>query len=425
MESLRVLNERTTPYTFEPADWSLNDQIAIFVFPSNPFASQILGDWLFDPPITSLACPFFDSALISNLSVESCVSTFHIESFQGSAEELVTFVNDVWRQTYSGKMTYPCWTTPFFEWQFRLGSTSSRCNLIAAYEGTRLAGVLLGTNYPFRSPAGRHLGSQWSWLTIHPDYRDRGITKLLDQERTKRQLAAKSRLIVGFRYFGSRHSMSEQPQPGKENRKFNRKIGFWARVLDARRFSEWHWNRCEGLLATSTRMFYELSEAGNSSVSMRRFTPNDIDACVELVRQSHKSLALSIDWDHDSLRHQLDGNPVGQTHVFEVAGKVVGFINFHILPFSARKVENVAVIDLIVFGNTTNQTIVSSINQSLNEMRNQGAVLALKVRSGDTPWWPLVRTHFVPQLPDSFLVLQTVGETYDICKSSPVHVLWR
>ena len=353
------------------------------------------------------------------------MSTLHLDHFRGSAEELVTFVNEVWKQTYAGKMTFPCWTTPFFEWQFRLSSDSPRCNLIAAYDGSRLAGVLLGTSYPFRSPVGRHPGSQWSWLTVHPDYRDRGITKLLDQERTRRQFEAGSRLIVGFRYFGSRYSMSEQPRPGKENRKFNRKIGFWARVLDGSRFSEWHWNRCEGLLAKSTRRLFELREPRDPRAVMRRFEPRDIDACLELVRQSYGSLSLAIDWDHESLQHQLSGNSVPQTHVFEVDGKIIGFINFHILPFSARTVEKVAVIDMIAFGTSKNHAIVPCLNQSMCAMRDQGAVLALKVRSGDTPWWPLIRTHFVPQRADSFLVLQTVGDGYEISSSSPVHVLWR
>ena len=136
------------------------------------------------------------------------LSTIEIETYRGSVEDLVEFVNRVWTHSYAGKMTFPSWMSNYFEWQFKLDSDPSRQNLIAAYDGPVLAGVLLGTNYPLRSPVGLHAGSHWSWLSIHPDYRSRGIAKLLDQERIVRQIAARSRLIVSYRYVGSRHSQA-------------------------------------------------------------------------------------------------------------------------------------------------------------------------------------------------------------------------
>src|ERR1700750_2253232 len=105
------------------------------------------------------------------------MSMIKIETYRGSIEELVEFVNHVWTHSYAGRMTFPSWTTKFFEWQLRLDSDPSRQNLIAAYDGSVLVGVLLGTSLPFRSPAGLHAGSLWSWLSIHPDYRGRGIAK--------------------------------------------------------------------------------------------------------------------------------------------------------------------------------------------------------------------------------------------------------
>lgn len=353
------------------------------------------------------------------------MTALRIESFQGSVEELVTFVNDVWQQSYRGKMTFPTWTPDYFDWQFRLADESSRSNLIAAYDGERLAGVLLGTNYPFRSPAGRHLGSQWSWLSVHPDFRGRGVTKLLDEERTRRQIEAGSKLIVGFRYFGSRYSMSEQPRAGKDNHKFNRKVGFWARVLDAPRFSQWHWNHFQGALANSTRIFHELSDAVKPPTYVRRFAPEDLEACLQLARRSFESLTLSIDWDQDSLRHQLSGGSVTHTYVLETADGVTGFMNFHVLPFSARTIEKVAVIDMFVLGAATSNQLLPFVNHCLRAMRAEGAVLALKARLGDAPWWPLVQAQFLPQKPDSYLVLQPVGGSYEVEKTCSIHVLWR
>jgi GNAT superfamily N-acetyltransferase len=340
-------------------------------------------------------------------------------------DELVEFVNAVWTHSYAGRMTFPCWTSQFFEWQFRLDNETSRQNLIAAYDGPVLAGVLLGTNFLFRSPGGIHCGSQWSWLSIHPDYRGRGIAKALNQERIVRQAAATSRLIVSYRYVGSSHSQTERPRKESPDRKFNRKIGFWARVIDPIRFSRWHWSRMEGLLARMTSPFTRIPSSARTDSFVRSFVSADLDACLHLARESTAASILSIAWDHDSLRHQLCGNRISQTLVVEESGVITGFVNFYLLNFQAKTVEKVAILDLIVLRNASSRSRVRLLNAALARMQDQGVALALKVRCGDTPSWPMLRTHFVPQPPDSILVVQSVGDPVEVPKSGSIHVLWR
>ena len=348
-----------------------------------------------------------------------------IETYSGTTDALVDFVNEVWTRTYAGKMTIPCWTVPYFQWQFRLDRESSAENLIAAYDGDVLTGVLLGTDYPFRSPAGLHRGSHWSWLSIRPEYQGRGIAKGLHQERVVRQTAVHSRLISSFRYVGSPHSKAERPRNGVRDDKFNRKLGFWARVIDPERFSKWHWNGVEGFLAKLASPFTQIPASAKSNSSVRPFTIDDIGRCLSLAQDNYSSAKLSIAWDHDSLLHQLSGNEISQTLVLEEGGLITGFVNFHVLEFRAKTVERVAVLDLIVLGHASSKGRIRLLNAALARMQDQGVILTLKLRCGDVPSWPMLRTHFVPQLPDSFLVLQPVGETFSIPKSGPIHLLWR
>lgn len=348
-----------------------------------------------------------------------------ITTYTDSVEQLTDFVNRTWSDSYAGHMTFPCWTPSFFEWQLRLNADSDRQNLIAAYDGATLAAVLLGTSFPYRFPDGRHLGSQWSWLSIHPEYRNRGIAKALDHERIERQKSADSRLIVSYRYFGSKHSLAERPHHDDRDRKFNRKVGFWARVIDPARFAAWHWSKLEGCLARLASPFTRIPKVGSAEQGIRSFEMSDLDACVELAKSAYGSSKLSIEWDHDALRHQLAGSGICQTVVIQEHGTVTGFVNYHLLPFRAKSVQTVAVIDLIVLNDASAQGQVRLLNAALSRMQDDGAILALKVRCGDTPAWPLLRTHFVPQPADSHLVFQAVTDPIDVPSTAAVHLLWR
>ena len=129
-----------------------------------------------------------------------------INSWRGSAEDLAEFVNRIWEHSYAGKMPFPRWTPEHLKWQLRIDANKESRNLLAAYDCTSPVGVLLGTDYAFRSPAGIHPGSQWGWLSVCPEHRGKGIAKALDRERVQRQKAAGSRLIVSYRYVFSSFS---------------------------------------------------------------------------------------------------------------------------------------------------------------------------------------------------------------------------
>jgi GNAT superfamily N-acetyltransferase len=348
-----------------------------------------------------------------------------IDNFRGSAEELNQFVVKTWESDYAGKMIFPRWTTDYFQWQFRLANYYPSHHFLAAYDGDQLAGVLLGTDYPFRTASKNFTGSQWSWLTIHPNYRGHGIATLLDQERVRRLKAVDNPLIVSFRYVGSQVSKAERPRKVGNNSKFLRKIGFWSRVLRPGRFSRWHVNALERNLVWAAAPVIPKPHWPTTKFIIRNMQAEDVTAVTALTRSLAPLFPLSINWDDDSLNHQCLGHSISQSLVAEVAGEIVGMINFHVLPFQAKTIEPVGVIDIIISQPKQLQYAEKLLHAACSRMYDQGAILALKLHAGDTSVLSMLKTNFLPLPPDSYLVLQWTDQTQTIPSDAPVHLLWR
>lgn len=348
-----------------------------------------------------------------------------IEPFRGSAEELAGFVNAVWEADYAGKMPFPRVTVDYFNWQFRRSTERPSPNLLTAYDGDTPAGVLLGTDYPVRTPDGVLPGSIWSWLSVAADYRGRKLSKELDRARVETLRDAGGRLIVSYRYFGSRHSLAERPERSSERDKFHRKIGLWARVIDPKRFCAWHLNPVQRALTQLSRPFLRTPKFPKSKLNVRPYEAGDLADCLRLVESSFASTTLAIAWDEFTLAHQLAGGDVVETLVAEDDGRITGLVNFHLLPYQARTVEPVGCIDLLAFGTMSTPTRVRLLNAALARMRERGAIFAVKLRCGDASGWPMMRTNFVPMPADSHLVFQWVDEPTAIPRKAKLHLLWR
>lgn len=331
-----------------------------------------------------------------------------VETYHGTPEELADFVGSVWAESYAGKMVFPHWTAEYFRWQFRWIDRQAPDYLLAAYDGDRLAGVLLGTAFTFRTHAEVLPGAQWSWLSIHHDYRGQGITKALNEERIARHRAHQAPLCVSFRFFGSKHSQAEQLRENTPHKRFHRKIGNWARVIDAERFARWTYSSLEGLAARCTVPLAPRVRGIAPENSIRQFAADDLDACLKLLKQSQSKASLWIDWTRDQLAHQLGGSPVSQTLVLQDGESIDGLINFHILPMQAKTVENVAIIDLIAFGPVSIARQTQLLRTAISRMAEQQAILVIKPRLGETPLWPLLRLWFAPQPDSSYLVFQAL-----------------
>ncbi len=349
-----------------------------------------------------------------------------LDDFQGTPEELAEFITPVWKESYQGRMVYPDWTGDFFRWQMRWDAPDSRRHMIAAYDDDRLIATLLGTSFSFRVRSEQIRGSLWSWMSIDPEYRGRGLATLLDRDRVRRLQDEKTDLIVSYRYFGSRHSLAEQPKRSNGRpKKFNRTIGLWIRVLDPWTMGRWALKASEGWMARMSFPLTPVPNPGKLDGCVRPATEQDLPRCVELIREETSGMVLSLDWGLDSLRHQLLGSPLVTTLVFERAGVIEGFVNFHVLDWVGRFAGKVGIFDLIVTGRLESRAALTLMNAALRTMVAKGAILTVKVRAGDVPASLMWRSHFVPKPADSHLILQWVSKNREIPSRSPTHLLWR
>lgn len=351
------------------------------------------------------------------------VADLAIEAFRGSTAELCCFIQETWAQAYSGKMPFPVWSKEYFDWQLMPveGQPDRR---IAAYVKGELAAVLLGAPQTLQTPTAVLPGANYSWLSVAKKFRGQGLAAALDKARVALEREHQSDLIVSYRFTGSKHSLAEQPTSKSPLKDFNRRLGFWARPLDGTRLKKWNTDRLEG----SFSWLLEKALPGirwSESSTVRTFERRDLNDCLAVVMKQTAGSQLSIRWDEDSLERQLCGHPISQTVVATVDGHAKGFVNFHLLPFQARTRELVAVVDLICLQQLSMRQRVDLLKSSLSLMRDQGAILALKLRCGDTAALPMLGSGFIPRPKTSSLVLQWVSEAQRVPKRGPVHLLWR
>ncbi len=347
-----------------------------------------------------------------------------VATFRGTTSELQAFVERTWCDTYSGKMAFPVWSSDYFDWQFAQHDSQPDRRL-AVYRSSRLLGVLAGAGCRFQTPKEVLSGAHWSWLSVDSAVRGRGLAKLLDKRRFDIERSVSSDLVVSYRFTGSRHSLAERPSMRFPLKKFHNRIGFWARPLDCDRLRSWNINRVESALTRITAPVLPKLAASDYSGALRNFHAGDIGDCVALMQRETQRHALAILWDEKSLRHQLAGSPVTQTLVAETNGSAGGFINYHILPFQGRTREPVGVIDIVAIRELSPARQQALLLAALRQMRDQGAILALKLRCGDVSPRAMLRAGFIPRLPDSHVVLQWTNVARAIPRRGTLHVLWR
>lgn len=344
-----------------------------------------------------------------------------VEAYRGSNAELQAFVESTWTTAYKGLISYPVWSTEYFDWQFSQKNETDR-RLCARHNG-KLVAVLMGAGKRFRTPDRTFFGAQYSWLSVDKDYRGMRLAQRLDEARIALEKSVNSELIVSYRFTGSRHSLAERPT--RHKRKFHKRVGLWGRQLQGSRLQKWNMNKVEGLLGLAGMPLLPRTDWPATSPNIRPFDPVDLGGCLNLVERSSDKFELTIDWDESSLQHQLAGSPVAQTVVWEHVGEVQGFVNFHVLPFQARTLEPVGIIDMIEVGEMSVRDQSALLRSCLGLMRNQGAVVALKLRCGDVSNSLMLRTGFTPRLKDSHLVLQSPEESVQVSSRSSLRLLWR
>ena len=361
------------------------------------------------------------------LSIRKAGPVFEVRPFEGSAVDLSDFITGVWRGAYAGKMAFPLWTPEYFEWQFDFSSGVSREQILAAYDGGRVVGALLGLPFLFRTPTGIEIGLFSSWLSVDAGYRGRGIVGALKSEQARSFHDRGGTLIFAYRYVGSRHSLSKRPtDPELASGEWSiRRVGFWVRILDPRRAAKWSPDRLTRIATTLGAPFTLTPRTRASDSFIRPYEPRDLAACVEVVRRHNASKTFAIDWDEHQLAKHCEGGGVGRCLVAERNGEVRGFVTFHILPFQGLTVAPVGVFDIVNVGRISGREQRRLLTVVLATMREQGAIVALKLRTGDAPLASMLATGFVPWSRDSWEAVRRLDEGPVISLRGAQSVLWR
>lgn len=127
-----------------------------------------------------------------------------IRSFDGTAEELSEFVVSTWKASYTGAVAVPNWTAEYFRWQLQMDSVDNRQHLVAAYDDSKLAGVVLYFPRRFELDGQNIAGAHASWFSVHADYRRQGIGALLKSAAMDRSREQELQFHVGYVFHGSK-----------------------------------------------------------------------------------------------------------------------------------------------------------------------------------------------------------------------------
>lgn len=350
-----------------------------------------------------------------------------VRPFDGTPEELSDFVVSTWKASYGGSIAVPNWSADYFRWQLRLDEPDSARRVVAAYEGSKLAGTIIYVPMDFEFHGERLKGTQSSWLSVSNDFRRRGVGKKLQAGTVAECRDQGIEFQLGYIYHGSAKSVGprfwQKKQP--EGRTTGPSVGFWARVLDAKRAAQWNVSGLERFLTKLVAPFVPDPKPNEPSagVEMRPFQPEDTNACVELANQASTGCDLRLIWSEELLSHHLQG--FGGCQVLTENGMVRGFIGFHNLTFSGMIDAPVGVIDQIAVPGLKPSNCAQLLNSVLVELKNRGAVVALKLRTGDYPAGFFRKWGWVPRLADSQMLFSWSGEPRDVARIRRSHVLWR
>jgi len=353
---------------------------------------------------------------------------FEARPFAGTPEELSDFVIAAWESTYSGKMAVPQWSADYFRWQLRLDEEDSHKRLVCVYQDGQPAGVVLHFPVVFEVDGQRIQAAQASWLSVPAQLRGQGVARELNQAVQSVMQAEGLRFRLGFGYTGSTVSLG--PGFWKKLRGISstipRKLGFWVRVLDAKRAAAWNVNRWEGWLARIGGPFLpRLRLKKPSGVTIRPVQQDDVPRCLELAEQGTRNCDLRLLWDEDRLARQLGLRGFGKAFVAEEGGEVRGCIAWHVLPIAGRTVEPVGILDLIFVSELSAAGRTELLNAVLIQMRDEGAIVALKLRSGDYPNRMFLRFGWFCKPADSDVIITWAESPEPLPKLMRLHVLWR
>jgi predicted N-acetyltransferase YhbS len=323
-----------------------------------------------------------------------------IRTFNGDMCELAEFCNSAWLRRYRGEMPVAQWSPDFLAWELDDATTTSdlpaaRELLVAAYDGSKLVGVLPARPLHFHIQGQTVAGSWGSYFSVDPDYENQPVALKLHLEQRRRHKEHGLRVNFGYAFTGYAVGRGQafwlkQPKLVKSVRR----LGTWVRALDPAAVARFSLNRLETAGLQIARFILGAPRPPRNSTAIRAFTPADASACAALLDAASRRADVGYAWNETFARRQLGFTAATRTLVAEHDGRVAGLINYCDLPLMGRAPITAGLIDFLETSALPHRTAVHLVRSALRDMHQRGLHLAMALRTTSMPFLPLARTAF-------------------------------
>lgn len=348
-----------------------------------------------------------------------------VRTFDGTARELSDFCTGSWRKRYEGRMAVPLWSPEFLEWELLTDDHQNREFMVAAYDKTKLVGVLPArpARYHFE---GRPVSGTWgSFFAVDPEYENEGVSLKLNLEQRRRHRQHGADVFMGFVYFGSSASMGKDFWLKQRSLKIVRKLGLWARIFNHRAVSDFEFSPRDKWFVRALGLFQGPPRAPRDTAGIRPFLPDDLSECLALARRQSAASEWGYDWSETSLLRHLSHRNVSRTLVAEVGGRVAGFVSWCHLDLLGRRQVKSAVIDVATIDELPRAQQKTLLRAALSVMRNEGCDMALMLRLAGQSLVMMHQVGFIAQPAEYYYVAQSMGRDVFDHPVRKLHVHWR
>jgi GNAT superfamily N-acetyltransferase len=336
-----------------------------------------------------------------------------VRTFAGGAAELAQFTQQAWHASYRGRMPIPLWDGRYFAWQFPLDGRGGSDYLVAAYEGTKLVGVLGAQPFRFRWNGEEVDGTLGSWFAVSPDHQRQGIGRQLFAEQRRRHLERGERFMLGYTITGAAVSMGPKFFARLPDVAGVAKASVWVRILDHRAVARWEPSMVERLAARVLGLVQAAPRASGDA-GMRPYRAADLPACLGLVGGLLEGVDLGFVWNRERLARQLEHDAVARTMVAEDADGVAAFISHHRLEFRGRTTILAAVVDLLAPGRLDRSRWRSLLRSALRQMAEEHVQVVVVLGLACYPKLALWDVGFVPAMLDLELICIRMDPTFPV-----------
>ncbi len=349
-----------------------------------------------------------------------------VRAFEGGYAEMAEFVAKMWRINYEGRMPVPHWTSDFYARDGGPEEVAMSWSP-AAYDGTRLVGVLPGWPIKVQLHGQEHLVRTGTGASVDVEYQRRGIGKMLNDWKMNHARENGVDFTLFFLYdrtvkFKGSKFWKARGMPTD----LVCRLGQWARPLDHAAVSRWELWRIERFGSRLLGLFQRRVPPPSDAEAVRDYRPEDLPDCEALVRRLGDTMDLARRFDAEGLARHLQFRDVAKTMVVEHEGRVAGLVNFAYLEVLGRTLERFGLIDLAAFDDALpHRRRKDLLRAVLTRMKQDGMVAAFLLRGSWHGARAFLATGFVPALPEYSLMAIRNREGMEVKNVRRLMQLWR